>query len=343
MIVPVFALMNRGLESISAAEIAALSDTRITEIAYRRIEAESSELRPLAELLRTVDDVFIKLATWHDVGHERRWLANFTERSQQLEASNYLPLLRKLRVISHSHTRFSVTVNFVGKRNYSSPEVKTAVAQGIMRRHPQWTYAEDDRDANLNFRVFIEHQTALVGLRIGAYPLHRREYKSHHQPGALKPTVAAAMLQLAGVQPGAQVMDPFCGSGTILIEAALIGARAVGGDIDSKAVKGAWLNCQQADVDATVYYGDAHRVPLANAAVENVVSNMPWDRQVQVEDSLVRLYHRAFAEMQRITRSGGKIVLLTTFPELLGAKPDKSLEISLFGQNPQIVRFTVEN
>ena len=147
------------------------------------------------------------------------------------------------------------------------------------------------------------------------------------------------MLQIAGVQEGEQVVDPFCGSGTILIEAALSGAVSIGGDLKNEAVQRALLN--STSIHIRTYQGDVRHVPLPDNAIDYAISNMPWGRQVTVDDSLKQLYQQAFAEMRRIVAPSGKIVLLTTFPELLGAVPDNALEISLFGQNPQIVTFNM--
>src|SRR3989344_6013764 len=56
--------------------------------------------------------------------------------------------------------------------------------------------------------------------------------------GMLPPKLARLMVNLSGVQPeGSAILDPFCGSGTILMEAALMGSKAViGSDISKKAV-----------------------------------------------------------------------------------------------------------
>ncbi len=83
--------------------------------------------------------------------------------------------------------------------------------------------------AELNVRLFIEHAEALVGLRLGATPLHRRSYKQAQRPGSLKPPVAAALLELLAPQPGERLLDPCCGVGTILVEAARRGGLARGG------------------------------------------------------------------------------------------------------------------
>ena len=337
----IFALTTRGLEHLCAAEIASVTGFQIEKTAYRRVEGSFTGLLSALPGLRTVDDLFITLATWHDVSHQRHWLTTCAERSAQLDLKQYLATLSQLRPIPTS-PMFSVTVNFVGKRNYTAPEVKAVIAESLTRQN-KWLYAEDDREADLNVRVFIDHNTALVGLRLAAQPLHRRAYKQVHIPGALKPTAAAAMIHLAGVSAGAVMVDPFCGSGTIAIEAAQMGINSLTGDIAATAVEAAVTNAQAAAVSVAISHWDASHVPLRDQSVDYAISNMPWGRQVQVDAQLSRLYAQSFAEMKRIVISDGKIVLLTTFPALLADKPEREIEISLFGQNPKIVVFSVSH
>jgi hypothetical protein len=58
----------------------------------------------------------------------------------------------------------------------------------------------------------------------------------HDYKGKFNPQIAQALLNLSGVQPGAAVLDPYCGSGTTVVEAAQRGFRAVGTDINPLAV-----------------------------------------------------------------------------------------------------------
>jgi 23S rRNA G2445 N2-methylase RlmL len=148
-----------------------------------------------------------------------------------------------------------VTANFVGKRNYSTDEIKDALAVGISDQYG-WPYAAEDK-SEVNIRIFLEHEWAYVGMRLAATPLHRRPYKQSNLPGSLKPTIAAAMLYIAGVLPGESVLDPFCGAGTILIEAALLGAEAYGGDNDPQALAAARNNAVLAGVSIAVEPWDA--------------------------------------------------------------------------------------
>lgn len=336
----IFALTTRGLEQISAREMASLPGVTVDTIGYRRIHARCrGNLAPLLAL-STVDDVFVDVATWRGIGHTRDTLVMLQTLSAELELHAAVAACAQVRTVD-AQPSFSVTANFVGKRNYTTDEIKQALAAGIALSHG-WRYEPNDADAVLNVRIFIEHETAFLGVRLGAVPLHRRPYKQAQQPGSLKPTVAAAMLVLLETGPGQTLLDPCCGAGTILIEAARKGAVVQGGDIDAAAVAAARANAEHAGVAATIRRWDARALPLPNAAVDRIASNLPWDRQVSVDAGLAELYGQICQELERVLAPQGRVALLTNTPELLvfdKLSRGEQIEISLFGQTPSIVIF----
>jgi tRNA (guanine6-N2)-methyltransferase len=331
-----FALTTRGLEPIAVEEIAALPAVRIEQSGYRRVNFTAADITPLLTL-RTVDDLFYRLAIWDKIGHVRAILDHLQTLSAGLNLAQAQAVIGSIRPLP-AHPTFAISASFVGKRNYSTDEIKDRVGAGISQTYPKWHYSNDDGSADLNVRLFIDHQVAHVGLRVSKRPLHERPYKQQHQQGSLKPQVAAALALYSGVKAGNPVVDPFCGSGTILVEAALCGARVIGGDVDPAAVQAAQFNAQAAGIaDADLRVWDARRLPLPDASADHVISNLPWGKQITLEDS-AELYRTAYQEMRRVLRPGGTLLLLTTLPDLLPV-PDQQFEISVFGQNPTVLRY----
>jgi 23S rRNA G2445 N2-methylase RlmL len=332
-----FAITTRGLEAVSAAEIAALPGVSAVETGYRRVGFAFDGALEALLALRTVDDVFVQLAVWEGIERPRTTLKRLWSLSTELHLDAVAAAIRGFRDV-FAPPVFSVTASFVGKRNYSSDEIKGEVAEGIVARNG-WSYEPDDAIADLNLRLFIEHATAHVGVRVGQFPLHERRYKRVHLPGSLKASVAAAMLRLAGVTPGQLVVDPCCGVGTIVIEAALSGALARGGDRDLAAVEAARTNAGVAGVAASFDVWDAQALPLADGSVDRIVANLPWGRQVAADLDIAAFYARALAEMRRVSAPEARAVVLTSQPELLyqsGWTVVEQIEISLFGQTPVI-------
>ena len=217
---PLFALTTRGLENVAAQEINELAHISVQQVAYRRIMAQCHGALASVLVLRTVDDVFLDLAHWSGIGRPRSTLATLRSLSASLDLYSAAMLCAQLRPIDELPL-FSVSASFVGKRNYSSEEMKFAIAEGIESQH-SWSYTDNDRNADLNIRLFIEHEDALLGLRLAQHALHERSYKTMHYPGSLKPPVAAAMLRLAQLQAGPRRADPFCCPVTLVVEGAQV-------------------------------------------------------------------------------------------------------------------------
>ena len=70
-------------------------------------------------------------------------------------------------------------------------------------------------------RFSIHKDMVSVMLDTSGLPLHKRGYRAHSNLAPIKETLAAGIADIAHIKPGTQVYDPFCGSGTILIESAM--------------------------------------------------------------------------------------------------------------------------
>jgi tRNA (guanine10-N2)-dimethyltransferase len=107
----------------------------------------------------------------------------------------------------------------------------------------------------------------------------------------MDPLLARAIGNLARIQPGDLVLDPMCGTGGLLIEAGLLGARPLGIDAQAKMVRGTRTNLRAALGDALVKTpgdapflarGDATALPLPDDRVDRVVVDVPYGRQSKI-------------------------------------------------------------
>lgn len=225
-------------------------------------------------------------------------------------------------------TKFRVVVQAedVLWRKYRRVDIQKYSGRAISERYGRrWKFVDDD--AHIEFWVQQIKSKLLFGIRLSDKTMRHRKYKMVNLVASLKPTVAYAMVFLAGIDGDDVFVDPMCGVGTILIERALAGGylRILGGDIDLEAVSSAKMNVagidrgigQSVDQKMEIQKWDAGKLPLTDNSVDKIVTNLPWGRKVgSVEDNKI-LYPAFFDEVLRVLKSGGRGVFLTSEWDLM--------------------------
>ena len=97
--------------------------------------------------------------------------------------------------------------------------IKKAVVESLKQRYRVNWFAETGALYQIQFSLV--HDTATLYLDTTGTPLHKRGYRPAHVAAPLRETLAAALVDIAGYRGRGDFCDPFCGSGTIAIEAAL--------------------------------------------------------------------------------------------------------------------------
>jgi tRNA (guanine10-N2)-dimethyltransferase len=146
-------------------------------------------------------------------------------------------------------------------------------------------------------------------------------------PGLIPPKLGRMLVNFAGVQSGGAVLEPFCGSGVILVEGLLLGYRMTGIDLSEDAVKASisnlkWLQKQHPDLpECPVFQGDAGCLvsrfgPFAfDAAVAEgdlgpIFTRPPVKKDIiWLVKKYKNLYTTVFAELRSVVRPGGRVVL----------------------------------
>jgi tRNA (guanine10-N2)-dimethyltransferase len=145
------------------------------------------------------------------------------------------------------------------------------------------------------------------------------------RPVALPPRLARAAANLARVRPGDVVLDPFVGTGALLAEAALLGARAVGIDRDPVMLRGALRNFSHLGVAAEAFLeGDARSVELGRAIgpIASLLTDPPYGRSSGTGGLDARAVAReAIARWADSVTRGGRIVAIRPDPEPVVGAP----------------------
>jgi tRNA G10 N-methylase Trm11 len=148
------------------------------------------------------------------------------------------------------------------------------------------------------------------------------------------------MCRLAEIGPGSRLVDPCCGAGTILAEAAALGAHAVGGDLVFETLTSAAANLRTTSPQPGLVRWDARRLPLAGGWADAAICNPPWDVQVTASSGVDRFYRELLGQLLRPVRKGGRAVLLVEAADRAQGPKwalERSITVSLAGRRPTIV------
>lgn len=166
-------------------------------------------------------------------------------------------------------------------------------------------------------RMLLIENMAFMGIRLFKIPKkHFFELKPHKRPffypGSMSPKLARCMVNLTHIKKGERLLDPFCGTGGILIEAGIIGTRVVGTDIDPKMVKGTIENLKYCDInDYEVFQADVRKLKLPYK-VDGVATDPPYGISASTRgEESQRLCGEALLSLEDIIKDDGRICMAT--------------------------------
>ena len=97
--------------------------------------------------------------------------------------------------------------------------IKKAIVERLKKVYKTDWFLENNITYKIRFSIIKDNVT--IAIDTSGDALHKRGYRAHSNIAPIKETLAAAMCKLARIYPDTILFDPFCGSGTILIEAAM--------------------------------------------------------------------------------------------------------------------------
>lgn len=143
----------------------------------------------------------------------------------------------------------------------------------------------------------------------------RAPLRPFFSPIAIHPKYARYLVNITGTRRGDTVLDPFCGTGGILLEAGLMGRRIIGNDFSLNMVKGARLNLKYFNLkDFKIMNRDIADLEIEER-VDAIATDLPYGRNSNMlAESITSLYRTAFLKFHELLKpdSTSSIVLSDT-------------------------------
>ncbi len=206
-----------GLEAIVRRELSALGiDATIGESGRVHFRGTLETVAKANLWLRCADRVLIRVAEFPAADFDALF-----ETTKAICWGDWIPV----------DGEFPVTGRSVKSTLTSVPACQRAVKRAIVdaMRRDHGTESLPETGAPYPVDIALLKDTATITLDTTGRSLHRRGYRSAVTAAPLKETLAAAMVMLSYWKRDRPLVDPFCGSGTILIEAAMIGRNMAPG------------------------------------------------------------------------------------------------------------------
>lgn len=306
---------NPGLEDVAAEEFMrrareahvpdATADTRPFKLAghvLARAPAPREALEPLAWKMRSIHHVLrpvhgFPLTAGHELSQIQSCLQN-------------LPVPEMTGAAS-----FRVTTKRIGQHDFTSIDVQRTAGAALVA---QYNRPVDLENYALNVRVDVFEQFCLVSIQLTQTSLSKRFARRYRPRAALKTPVAYAMLQFAGLLKGSgAVLDPFCGSGTILIEAAEVNSalQLYGSDLFPEAIQGVRANLDQLGMQDRIDIRQADARALTRhfpaGAFRAIVTNPPYGVTLGQHLDFRRFYYHFLMEAGKVLVDKGMLVMLS--------------------------------
>lgn len=301
-----------GLEAVVKREIEALGyriirseDAKITYMGDERAIARSNLW------LRSADRVLLKMGEFKALEFEALF--------QQTKAIAWEDIIP-------ADGKFTVTGTSVKSRLHSVPACQSIVKKAIVERLGSFYCIDhfEETGAEYTVKVTILKDRVTLTIDTSGTGLHKRGYRVCDVAAPIKETLAAAMVQLSFWKAGRLLVDPCCGSGTIPIEAAMIGRNIAPGlnrkfasqewDIVSPEI---WKEERKTAFEAIDYDADIRieASDISGRAVEAAIENAA---EAGVDDCI----EFKKMDMARLTaeEEGGIVITNPPYGERIGEK-----------------------
>ena len=129
-----------------------------------------------------------------------------------------------------------------------------------------------------------------------------RPKKIHNHPHQLDWKLTRAMINLIGLEKGRTICDPFCGTGTTLLEAELLGLNGIGLDFDKKMWQKTKENLEANGYESKVFNSDFRELVNFTDQFEAIVTDLPYGRASKISEKPEKMLEKLLSILPKDKR-----------------------------------------
>lgn len=207
-----------GLEAVLKREILDLG-YEISEVEDGRVTfyGDADAICRANIFLRTAERILLKVGSFRAVTFEELF-----DKTKELPWEDYIPQNGKFWVAKAASVKSKL---------FSTSDIQSIMKKAMVRRMQECYQVEwfPENGASYPVRVFLMKDIVTVGIDTTGISLHKRGYREVSGKAPITETLAAALIMLTPWRKDRILVDPFCGSGTFPIEAAMMAANIAPG------------------------------------------------------------------------------------------------------------------
>lgn len=182
----------------------------------------------------------------------------------------------------------------VRTENLSSSEIqKEGIEEVIGEKLSEGGNEVDLDNPDQTIKVYVMEETCIISIIVedinrGLYERRNNEERPFSSPISLDPVLARTIVNLSGKKPGETVLDPFCGTGGILLEAGLCGLGVKGFDIQDDMVEGCRENLEEYGIIShKIRHRNITDLEVSKEDCEAIITDLPYGKSSKkTEDAI---------------------------------------------------------
>lgn len=169
---------------------------------------------------------------------------------------------------------------------------------------------------DIEIRSIITDSKVYVGIKKteinrSIFEERKVQHRPFFSPISLHPKLARALINLSMIKKDGLLLDPFCGTGGILLEAGLMGVHVVGSDIENKMIEGCKKTLDFYNIkNFKLFCSDVGNISKHVSEVDAVVTDLPYGKSTTTKgEEMKNLYKRAFENISLVMKKDARAVI----------------------------------